>query len=117
MRSDDTGADGRLQSLAHQAPWAGSLHHPGPEPNQGPQTAPQGAATPWLRDLPATNPSTAPQTGARRAAPSLGAMEDLAWPEAKTDRDPPEALTPSALSFSPEEEQELAKGLLLVVLR
>ncbi len=117
MRSDDTGGDGRLQSLAHQAPWAGSVRHPRPGPDQGPQAASQDPATPWLRDLPPTKPSTAPQTQAPRAAPSLGAMADLTRPEANTDRDPPEALTPSALSFSPEEEQELAKGLLLVVLR
>lgn len=117
MRSDETGADGRLQSPAHAAPWDDQVFDPRHGSSQRSSAMDAGAATPWLRDQPPAPRSDASETDAQPLGSRSGAVIDLGWAEANAALDPPEALRPRALSFSPEEEQELAKGLLLVVLR
>lgn len=117
MRSDETGADGRLQGQGHAAPWDGQMVDPRQEPSQESQAMGDGAATPWLTDQPPAQRSAAPENHAQRSGARSGAVIDREWPEANAELMPDEAVVPSALSFSPEEEQELAKGLLLVVLR
>lgn len=117
MRSDDTGADGRLEGLTHEAPWDGRMRAPGQGAHQRSPAMGDAAATPWLTDQPPLHRWAAPETSTRQTGFRGGAVTDHEWPEANPDLDSPEALMPSTLSFSPEEEQELAKGLLLVVLR
>lgn len=97
---------------------------PAPTTPQAAGSDQPGPASPWTTSEPAaelidsqrsitalTNQAAAPWLPAETAAWDPGVTTSTA-PEMKQGT----VVTPSTLSFSPEEEQELAKGLLLVVL-
>lgn len=129
------------RSSGHQAPWLTDLRSAPPSDREsardGAPGAPRGQAATVGRELgsrsadpaiPQAAPgqisaalvSAAPRNETRASESIRDSAAEMAVDKALEMANPSHrhpALNPSALSFSPEEEQELERGLLLVVLR